>query len=105
VRELLFFVIFFFFFFLLLSSFALPIVQALLNDPAPYFALVLAPTHELAFQIAEQFDALGTVVGLKTCVIVGGVDSTQQALALARKPHVIVATPGRILHHLETTKV
>ncbi len=90
--------------FSLLFRFALPIIQALLSEPAPYCALVLAPTHELAFQIAEQFDALGTVVGLKTCVIVGGVDATQQALALARKPHVIVATPGRILHHLETTK-
>jgi hypothetical protein len=98
------FFFFFFFFFPFFSSFALPIIQALLSDPTPYCALVLAPTHELAFQIAEQFDALGTVVGLKTCVIVGGVDATQQALVLARKPHVIVATPGRILHHLETTK-
>ncbi len=86
------------------GAFAIPVIQALLQEPTAYCALVLAPTHELAFQIAEQFDALGTVVGLRTCVIVGGVDSTQQALALARKPHVIVATPGRILHHLETTK-
>jgi ATP-dependent RNA helicase DDX47/RRP3 len=86
------------------GAFAIPVIQALLQDPTPYCALVLAPTHELAFQIAEQFDALGAVVGLRTCVIVGGVDTTQQALALARKPHVIIATPGRILHHLETTK-
>lgn len=65
---------------------------------------MLAPTRELALQIGETFEALGTVIGLKTCVIVGGVDQMAQALALAKKPHVIIATPGRILQHLETTK-
>lgn len=88
------------------GAFALPIIQTLLasDKPTPFFALVLAPTRELAFQIGETFEALGTVIGLKTCVIVGGVDQMQQALALAKKPHVIIATPGRILQHLETTK-
>ena len=86
------------------GAFALPIIQALLEEQRTYFALVLAPTHELAIQIAETFDAIGIVIGLRTCVIVGGGDVTQQALLLARKPHVIVATPGRILHHLQHTK-
>lgn len=86
------------------GAFALPILQGLLEDARPYYALVLAPTHELAIQIAETFDALGACVGLKTCVIVGGADAMQQALMLARKPHVIVATPGRIWHHFENTK-
>lgn len=87
------------------GAFALPILQALLNDPMPYFALILAPTHELAFQIGEQFEALGTVIGLRTCIIIGAVDMMQQALSLAKKPHIIIATPGRILQHLESTKV
>ncbi len=88
------------------GAFALPIIQTLLgcDKPTPFFALILAPTRELAFQIGETFEALGTVIGLKTCVIVGGVDQMQQALALAKKPHVVIATPGRILQHLETTK-
>ena len=86
------------------GAFALPILQALLAKPSTLFALVLAPTRELAFQIAEQFDALGSPVGLRTVTIVGGVDEGDQARALARLPHVIVATPGRIVHHLENTK-
>ena len=56
-------------------------------------------------RLIEQFEALGASVGLKTAVIVGGVDMVQQALALARKPHVIIATPGRLVDHLENTKV
>lgn len=80
-------------------------MQALLAKPAKVFALVLAPTRELAFGIAEQFEALGSSIGLSTAVIVGGVDMVTQAIALSRKPHVIVGTPGRIVDHLENTKV
>ena len=86
------------------GAFAIPIIQRLIDNPQRLFALVLTPTRELAFQISEQFEALGASVGLKTAVIVGGVDMVQQALALARKPHVIIATPGRLVDHLENTK-
>lgn len=41
------------------GAFALPILQALLENPQRYFALILTPTRELAFQISEQFEALG----------------------------------------------
>lgn len=87
------------------AAFAIPILQSLLDTPRRIFALVLAPTRELAYQINEQFEALGADIGLKTAVIVGGVDIMTQAVALARKPHVIIATPGRIVDHLENTKV
>lgn len=43
------------------GAFALPILQALLENPQRYFALILTPTRELAFQISEQFEALGNV--------------------------------------------
>jgi ATP-dependent RNA helicase DDX47/RRP3 len=86
------------------AAFALPILQALLAEPARLFALVLAPTRELAFQIAEQFEALGSGIGIKTAVIVGGVDMMSQAIALARKPHVVIGTPGRVVDHLQNTK-
>jgi len=86
-------------------SFALPIIEALLKNPKPYFALVLAPTRELCLQIQEHFNAIGSSVGLKSVVIVGGLDLMAQSVALvSKKPHVIIATPGRILHHLENTK-
>lgn len=86
------------------AAFALPILQGLLENPQRYFALILTPTRELAFQISEQFEALGASIGVKTAVIVGGMDMFSQALALAKKPHVIIATPGRLVDHLENTK-
>lgn len=86
------------------GAFALPILQALLDNPQRYFALVLTPTRELAFQIAEQFEALGSSVGVKCTVIVGGMDMVSQALQLAKKPHILIATPGRLVDHLENTK-
>lgn len=89
------------------AAFALPILHALLAEsgkpPAPY-AVVVSPTRELAFQIHEQFEALGSSIGARSVTIAGGVDSMAQAIALAKKPHIIVATPGRLVDHLENTK-
>ncbi|XP_054745022.1 ATP-dependent RNA helicase DDX47 [Anastrepha obliqua] len=86
------------------GAFALPILQALLDNPQRYFALILTPTRELAFQISEQFEALGSSIGVKCCVVVGGMDMVSQALQLAKKPHIIIATPGRLVDHLENMK-
>ncbi|KAL2165611.1 hypothetical protein VTG60DRAFT_4249 [Thermothelomyces hinnuleus] len=86
------------------AAFALPILQALLDKPQPLFALVLAPTRELAAQIAQAFEALGSLISLRCALILGGLDMVQQAIALGKKPHVVVATPGRLLDHLEKTK-
>ncbi|CAG5127809.1 unnamed protein product [Candidula unifasciata] len=86
------------------GAFALPILQTLLDKPQRLYALVLTPTRELAYQISEQFTALGCGIGVKCAVIVGGIDMYDQALMLAKKPHVIIATPGRLVDHLENTK-
>jgi ATP-dependent RNA helicase DDX47/RRP3 len=82
------------------GAFALPVIQALLGEsssrtPFRPYALVLAPTRELCVQIGQTFDALGAGVGLKMAVIVGGMDMVQQAVMLAVRPHVVVASPGR----------
>lgn len=86
------------------AAFALPILQKWWEDPKPLFACVLAPTRELAYQIQKQFEALGANLGVRCCVIVGGLDIMAQKVALAKRPHVIVATPGRLQDHLENTK-
>ncbi|KNA07182.1 hypothetical protein SOVF_174220 isoform A [Spinacia oleracea] len=88
------------------GAFALPIIQALLDEksPQPFFGCVLSPTRELAIQISEQFEALGASIGLRTAVLVGGVDMNQQQLALGRRPHIVVGTPGRLMDHLTNTK-
>ncbi|XP_071130392.1 probable ATP-dependent RNA helicase DDX47 [Mytilus edulis] len=86
------------------GAFALPILQTLLDNPQGLYALVMTPTRELAFQISEQFEALGSSIGIKCAVIVGGIDMMTQSLMLAKKPHIIIATPGRLVDHLENTK-
>ncbi|XP_074561792.1 uncharacterized protein LOC141818121, partial [Curcuma longa] len=86
------------------GAFALPILQALLDTPQRLFACVLSPTRELAIQISEQFEALGSGIGVKCTVLVGGVDMTQQAISLGKRPHIVVGTPGRLLDHLTNTK-
>ncbi|KAF4619129.1 hypothetical protein D9613_005208 [Agrocybe pediades] len=84
-------------------AFALPILQRLSADPYGIFALVLTPTRELAFQIAEQFAVLGASLNIRTAVVVGGMDMMAQALELGNRPHIVIATPGRIVDHLRST--
>ncbi|KAF2818995.1 ATP-dependent rRNA helicase RRP3 [Ophiobolus disseminans] len=86
------------------AAFVLPILQALLDKPQPLFALIMAPTRELAYQIAQQVDALGAIINVKSATLVGGMDMVPQAIALSKRPHIVVATPGRLLDHLTNTK-
>ncbi|KAJ2356096.1 putative RNA helicase [Coemansia sp. RSA 2618] len=85
------------------AAFALPILQALSEDPFGVFAVVLTPTRELAVQIAEQFGVLGKGVNLRVTVAIGGVSMVDQALSLSRRPHVVVATPGRLADLVESS--
>ncbi|KAF4523600.1 hypothetical protein B566_EDAN014574 [Ephemera danica] len=80
-------------------AFALPILQRLCEDPYGIFALVLTPTRELAIQIGEQFQIMGRPINLRHSIIVGGMDMIQQARELAKSPHVVIATPGRLADH------
>ena len=86
------------------AAFAIPVIQSLLENAQPFFACVMSPTRELCVQIAQQFEALGSLIGLRTAVLVGGLDMVSQAIALSKKPHVIVGTPGRLADHLANTK-
>lgn len=72
------------------AAFALPILQALMNHKGniSFFGLVLAPTRELAYQISQQFEALGSLISVKCAVLVGGMDMVSQSIALGKKPHV-----------------
>lgn len=85
--------------------FALPILHSLLRDPVGGHSVVLTPTRELAQQLYEQFLAIsqGAKMGIKISLILGGVDQMKQANDLARgRPHVIVATPGRLMDLLQS---
>lgn len=87
------------------AAFILPILHSLLSGNRPrLFALILTPTRELAMQIQEQVAALGSGFQIKSAVLVGGMDIMTQSVALAKKPHIVIATPGRLIEHLEKTK-
>lgn len=85
------------------AAFALPILKTLAEDIYGPFALVLTPTRELALQIAEQFQVLGKSLRVNICVVLGGCDMMKQASDLARRPHIIVATPGRLVDLLRSS--
>ena len=83
------------------AAFAIPIIERLANR-AELGALVLAPTRELAAQITVMFDQLGAHSGIRVATIVGGVPMDKDDAALRSWPNVLVATPGRLLDHIET---
>ena len=84
------------------AAFVLPMLQALSCDPFGVFSVILSPARELASQIADQVTALGSGMGVRVVTIVGGHDMMKQALVLAQRPHVVVATPGRLADHLRS---
>ncbi len=85
------------------AAFALPLLQKLLDDAdasGTLRVLVLAPTRELAEQIAENFRAFGRYTELRVAQLVGGVNHAGQAQQLKDGCDILVATPGRLLDHL-----
>lgn len=84
-------------------AFGIPMMQRLSQIKKQ--GLILAPTRELALQINASLEAIGRLFGLRTAVLIGGQSINIQHQALRRKPHVIVATPGRLLDHMEQRTV
>lgn len=84
------------------AAFALPILTNLdLGDRSPQ-CLVLAPTRELAMQVARSFSGYGEELhGLQVTAIYGGQDYQPQLRALHRGAHVVVGTPGRVIDHVK----
>ncbi|NBW78683.1 MAG: DEAD/DEAH box helicase [Betaproteobacteria bacterium] len=91
------------------AAFSLPLLQRLLKhenpstSPArhPVRALVLLPTRELADQVAQQIKLYAKYTKLRTAVVFGGMDMKPQTLELKAGVEVLVATPGRLLDHIE----
>ncbi|MGH6611241.1 MAG: DEAD/DEAH box helicase, partial [Burkholderiaceae bacterium] len=91
------------------AGFALPIIQRLLPhastsmSPArhPVRALVLTPTRELADQVADNVKKYIVKTPLRCAVVYGGVDMDPQTAALRSGVEIVVATPGRLLDHLQ----
>ena len=91
------------------AAFALPLLQRMLKhentstSPArhPVRALVLLPTRELADQVAQQVKLYAKYTSLRSTVVFGGIDMKPQTAELKKGVEVLVATPGRLLDHIE----
>ena len=84
-------------------AFGLPMLQALARSGGQ--GLIVLPTRELAIQVDEMLSKVGRSFNLKTAVLIGGEKPYKQLQALKRKPHVIVATPGRLIDFMQQKKV
>ena len=95
------------------AAFSLPLLQRMMKhenastSPArhPVRALVLLPTRELADQVAQQVAAYAKHTNLRSTVVFGGMDMKPQTLELKKGVEVLVATPGRLLDHIEAKNV
>lgn len=86
------------------AAFLLPILHRLLENPAPDSgtrALILVPTRELARQIHKQLTQLGGKTRLGFGLITGGESFKYQRALFRKNPEILIATPGRLLEHLE----
>ena len=84
-------------------AFAIPMLQRLAALAGK--GLVLVPTRELALQVNEVFRKFAPLMGMQTSVIIGGESASRQQQDLRKKPRVIVATPGRLLDHMQQRTV
>ena len=79
-------------------AFGVPMIQRLAHVKGR--GLVLLPTRELALQVEDVLRKVGQSVGLRTAVLIGGTSLGPQVSALSKNPHIVGATPGRLIDHL-----
>ena len=80
-------------------AFGLPLLQRLSEQPG--VSLIIAPTRELAGQVEASLKPLGSVLGIKTALLIGGENIERQLFQLRRRPRLIIGTPGRLSDHLK----
>ncbi len=84
-------------------AFGIPMIQRLAQAKGQ--GLVVLPTRELALQVDEMLRDIGRGLGLRTAVLIGGLSLGPQIQALSKKPHIIIATPGRLIDHLNQKNI
>ncbi|MRG85801.1 DEAD/DEAH box helicase [Salinibacillus xinjiangensis] len=83
------------------TAFGIPLVEKVDTTSGNIQGIILAPTRELAVQVAEELNRIGTKKGIFTLPIYGGQDIGRQIKALKKRPQIISATPGRLLDHMK----
>ena len=87
------------------ASFCLPILSELSKNPFGLYSIILEPTSELVLQVEEKLKLFSTGFNLRMCSIIGGEDYTTQLKELDKIPHIIIATPGRLVSFLENNYI
>ncbi|PIA37015.1 hypothetical protein AQUCO_03100043v1 [Aquilegia coerulea] len=89
------------------AAFTLPVLERLLFRPKRVHAirvLVLTPTRELAVQVHSMIEKLAQFTDIRCCLVVGGLSTKVQEVALRSMPDIVVATPGRMIDHLRNSQ-
>lgn len=90
------------------AAFVLPLLHRFLENPAPSTgtrALILVPTRELARQVMKQVEAFAQFTGIKAAMVIGGEDFKWQKALMRKNPEFIIATPGRLVEHLDADSI
>ena len=82
------------------AAFAIPFLERI-RDGQDIQVLVLTPTRELCIQIAEEVGKVGKYMQVKALPIYGGQEISRQIRGLKNRPQIIIATPGRLMDHME----
>ena len=82
------------------AAFGIPLINKIERSEDKIVALIMAPTRELAIQVAEEIEKLARFKGIRSLPIYGGQDIVRQIRALKKKPQIIIGTPGRLLDHI-----
>jgi ATP-dependent RNA helicase DeaD len=82
------------------AAFGIPLIENV-QRAETIEGLVLTPTRELAIQVSEELNKIGQFIGVQALPIYGGQDISRQIKALKKRPQIIVATPGRLIDHME----
>ncbi|MEN3005638.1 DEAD/DEAH box helicase [Dehalobacterium formicoaceticum] len=82
------------------AAFGIPMVEKMTSGPEYIQGLVVAPTRELAIQVAEELNKIGQFKRVRALPIYGGQDINYQIRALKNRPQIIVGTPGRLMDHM-----
>lgn len=80
-------------------AFGVPLIQRIAQYGGR--GLVVLPTRELAQQVNDMLQRIGQPLGLRTAILIGGESMRRQIEQVRRNPHIIIATPGRLIDHLE----
>ncbi|MDP4000676.1 MAG: DEAD/DEAH box helicase [bacterium] len=86
-------------------AFGVPMLQRLAQSKGQKRGLIILPTRELAMQVDETLKKIGSSLGLKTAILIGGESMQKQIRMLRQNPNIIIATPGRLVDHIEHRRV